>query len=76
MGLSLQRLLRYAYEGEDMLHRIVTGDESRARYYQANQSVLQCSEKIPIHLHPKSLSLRLQLGKLCLSCSGILREYC
>jgi hypothetical protein len=28
MGLSLQHLLRYADEGEDMLNRIVTGDES------------------------------------------------
>jgi ribosomal protein S25 len=27
MGLSLQRLLRYADEGEDMLNRIVTADE-------------------------------------------------
>jgi hypothetical protein len=28
MGLSLQHLLRYADEGEDMLNRTVTGDES------------------------------------------------
>jgi hypothetical protein len=28
MGLYLQHLLRYADEGEDMLNRIVTGDES------------------------------------------------
>jgi hypothetical protein len=28
MGLSLQHLLRYADEGEDMLNMIVTGDES------------------------------------------------
>jgi hypothetical protein len=28
MGLSLQRVLRYADEGEDMLNRIVSGSES------------------------------------------------
>jgi hypothetical protein len=28
MGLSLQHLLQYANDGEDMLNRIVTGDES------------------------------------------------
>jgi hypothetical protein len=28
MDLSLQHLLRYADEGEDMLNRFVTGDES------------------------------------------------
>jgi hypothetical protein len=28
MGLSLQHLLRYADEGEDMLNKIVAGDES------------------------------------------------
>jgi hypothetical protein len=28
MGLSLQHLLQYAHEGEDMLNRIVTGNES------------------------------------------------
>jgi hypothetical protein len=33
MGLSLQRLLRYA-DGEDMLNRIVTGDESWLHHYQ------------------------------------------
>jgi hypothetical protein len=36
MGLSLQRLLRYKYaDGEDMLNRIVTGDESWIHYYQS-----------------------------------------
>jgi hypothetical protein len=33
MGLSLQRLLRYA-DDEDMLNRIVTGDESWVHHYQ------------------------------------------
>jgi hypothetical protein len=34
MGLSLQHLLRYADEGNDMLNRIVTGDESYVDHYQ------------------------------------------
>jgi hypothetical protein len=34
MDLSLQHLLRYADEGEDMLHRIVTGDESWAAVHR------------------------------------------
>jgi hypothetical protein len=34
MGLPLQRLLRYADEGEGMLNGIVTGDESWVHHYQ------------------------------------------
>jgi hypothetical protein len=34
IGLSLQHLLRYADEGEDMLNRIFTGDESWVHHYQ------------------------------------------
>jgi hypothetical protein len=34
MSLSLQHLLQYADEGEDMLNRIITGDESRVHLYQ------------------------------------------
>jgi hypothetical protein len=34
VGLSLQHLLRYADDGEDMLNRTVSGDESWKRHYQ------------------------------------------
>jgi hypothetical protein len=34
MGLSLQHLLRYADEGEDMLNRIVAEDESWVQHYK------------------------------------------
>jgi hypothetical protein len=34
MGLSLQHLLRYPDDGEDMLNRIITGDESWVHHYQ------------------------------------------
>jgi hypothetical protein len=35
MGLYLQQLSRYADEGEDMLNRIVTGDESWVHHCQS-----------------------------------------
>jgi hypothetical protein len=34
MGLSLQHLLWYEDEGEDVLNRIVTGDELWVHHYQ------------------------------------------
>jgi hypothetical protein len=34
IGLSLQHLLRYADEGEDIFNRIVTRDESWVHHYQ------------------------------------------
>jgi hypothetical protein len=34
MGLSLQHLLQYADEGEDMLNRIVTPEESWVHHHQ------------------------------------------
>jgi hypothetical protein len=34
IGLSLQHVLKYADEGENMLNRIVTGDESWVHHYQ------------------------------------------
>jgi hypothetical protein len=36
MGLSLQHLLRYADEGEDMLNRIVIRDESWLNHYPSD----------------------------------------
>jgi hypothetical protein len=50
MDLSLQHLLRYADEGEDMLNRIVTGDESWVHHYQP--------ESKRASVHPSSLSAR------------------
>jgi hypothetical protein len=57
MGLPLQHLLQHTDE-EDMLNRIVTGDESRAHHYtMLNQSALQCNGNIPVHLQPKSYAI-------------------
>jgi hypothetical protein len=43
---------------EDMLNRIVTGDESWVHHYQPESKVLQCNGNIPVHLQTKSLRLR------------------
>jgi hypothetical protein len=68
MGLSLQRLLRYA-DGEDMFNRMVTGDESWVRQWNGN---------IPVHLQRNRWKLRVrhQPRMLCFLCFGILGEYC
>jgi hypothetical protein len=72
MGLSLQRLLRYADEGEDMLNRIVTGDESWVHHCKPeSKRASVCNGNIPVHLR-----LRHELGRLNLPCFGILREFC
>jgi hypothetical protein len=40
MGLSLQHLLRYAYEAEDMFNRIVIGEKSWVTTTNLNASML------------------------------------
>jgi hypothetical protein len=51
MGLSLQHLLRYADEGEDMLNRIVTEDESWVHHYQLE------SKSASMHWKPSQFAL-------------------
>jgi hypothetical protein len=70
MGLSLQHLLRFADKGEDMLNRTVTEDESWVHHYQPK------SKRAAIQLEHPNSSSRHQLGRLCLLCFGVLREYC
>jgi hypothetical protein len=53
IDLTLQHLLQYADEGEDMLNRIVTGVESWYSTTNPIQSVLQCNGNIPVHFKPK-----------------------
>jgi histone-lysine N-methyltransferase SETMAR len=48
MDLSSQHLLLYADEGEDMLNRIVTGDESWAYHYQPESKCYSLQGKHPI----------------------------
>jgi histone-lysine N-methyltransferase SETMAR len=47
MGLSLQHLLRYVGDGEDMLNWIVTGDESRVHHYQPESKRASMQWKYP-----------------------------
>jgi hypothetical protein len=51
MGLSLQHLLQYADEGEDMLNKMVTGDESWVHHYQRDSEVASMQ-----WIHPSSPS--------------------
>jgi hypothetical protein len=49
MGLCLQHLIQYADEGEDLLNRIVTGNESRVHHYQpeSKRASLQIAMETP-----------------------------
>jgi hypothetical protein len=47
IGLSLQHLSHYADEGEDMLNRIVTGDESWMHHYQSKSKHASMQQKHP-----------------------------
>jgi hypothetical protein len=76
VGRSLQHLLLYADEGEDMLNRLLLGMNQGCITTELDQSVLQCNGNLPAHLQPRSLSLCHQLGRLCLPWFEILREYC
>jgi hypothetical protein len=53
LDLSLQHLLLYADEGENMLNRIVTGDESWVHHYQPESKCASMQWK-----HPSSPSTK------------------
>jgi hypothetical protein len=53
MCLSLQHLLRYADEEQDMLNKIVTGDESRVHHYQPESNRASVQWK-----HPSSPTIK------------------
>jgi hypothetical protein len=75
IDLSLQHLLRYADE-EDMLKRIVTGDESWVHHYQPQLKRTSVQRKHPSSPTAKKFKVTPSAGRLCLPCFGILREYC
>jgi hypothetical protein len=64
MRLSLQHLLRYADDGEDILNRNVTGTNHGCITTRTNpnQSVLQCNGNNPVHLQPKSSKFKVTLS--------------
>jgi hypothetical protein len=71
MGLSLQHLLRYADELNDMLN---WGRIMGAALPTWIKTCFNALEKFPVHLQPKSLIIRHQLGTLCLPCFRIQRS--
>jgi hypothetical protein len=75
MSLSLQYLLRYADEENDMLNRIVTGDGLWVHHYQPESKRASVHWKYPSSPSAKKFKFTLKLGRLCLLCFGILKEY-
>jgi hypothetical protein len=77
-GLSLQHLIQYADEGEDVLNSIATADESWVRHYQpeSKRASVQWKDPSSPSRSAKNLRLRHQLGRLCLPCFGFIWEYC
>jgi hypothetical protein len=69
MGLSLQHLLQYADEGEDMLNRIVPRMTHGCITTNLNQIMLQCNGNNHVHLQPKSPKFKVMpsAGKVMLT---------
>jgi hypothetical protein len=67
MGLSLQHFLRYADEGEDMLNRYVTGDESWVHHYQPETKHTSMQWEHPSSPSAKKFKVRPSAGKVVLS---------
>jgi hypothetical protein len=67
MGLSLQRLLRYADKGEDMLNRIVMEDESWVCYYQPKSNHASVRQKHLSSPSTKKFEFTPSIGKFMLT---------
>jgi hypothetical protein len=69
MGLSLQHLLQYADEGDDMSMLKRTGDESWVHHCQAVSMHASMQWKHPVHLHLKSSKFKVKqsAGKVMLA---------
>jgi hypothetical protein len=67
MGLSLQHLLRHADEGEDELHRIVTGNESWVHHYQPESKRASVQWKHPSSPSTKKFKVTPSAGKVMLT---------
>jgi hypothetical protein len=67
MCLSLQHLLRYADEGEDMLNRIVTGDESWVHHCQPESKRSSMQWKHPSSPSTKTFKVTPSAGKVMLT---------
>lgn len=67
MGLSLQHLSRYTVEGENMLNRIVTGDESWVHHYQPETKRASMQWKHPSSPSTKKFKVVPSAGKVMLT---------
>jgi hypothetical protein len=78
MGLSLQRLLSYAYEGESTVNRIVTGDESWVHHYQPESNRTSMQSKYSNSQSHKKFQITRppSAGKVMLAVFAILGKYC
>jgi hypothetical protein len=78
MGLSLQHILQYAYEGEDRPNRIVTGGKSWGHHYQPKSKCASVQGKHPNSPETKKFKVTSMPspGKVVLTMFKILREYC
>jgi hypothetical protein len=74
MNLSLQHLLQYADEGEDMLNMIGTGDESWVYHYQPESKHASVQWKHPSSPPTKKFKVMESAVKVMLLCFGILWE--
>jgi hypothetical protein len=67
MDLSLEHLLRYADEGEDMFNRIVTGDESWLHHYRPESKRASIQWKHPSSSSTKQVMSTPSAGKFMLT---------
>jgi len=76
MGLSLQHLQRYQDEGDDMLSRIVTGDESWVHHYEPKTKRAAMQWIHPVSPAHKKFKVTPSAGKVMLTvfwdCHGVL----
>jgi len=76
MGLSLQHLQRYQDEGDDMLSRIITGDESWVHHYESGTKRASMQWKHPVSPVHKKFNVTPSAGKVMLmvfwDCQGVL----
>jgi hypothetical protein len=76
IGLSLQHLLWYADEGEDMLNRIITGNESWVHHYQPKSKHSLLQWKHPSSPSTKKFKVIPSTGKVMLTVFWYSQEYC
>jgi hypothetical protein len=67
MSLSLQHLLQYADEGEGMINRIVTGDESWVHNYQPESNRAAVQWKHPSSPSTRKFKVKSSAGKVMLT---------